>query len=109
MLTALDLPKGASFDSSAGRFAWTPDASQAGRWEIAFTATSSSAASATGHMLIEVGSGKPFISSVRNAAGQDSTGSSPGAPATLTRSWLSAGQATASDPGGDSTNWPVPV
>jgi uncharacterized protein (TIGR03437 family) len=54
-------------------------------------------------MLIAVGSGKPFISGVRNAAGQESADCSPEAPATLTRSWLSAGQATASDRGGDST------
>jgi len=50
------------FDPSSGRFAWTPVSSQAGQFDIAFTAISSAAAAATGHVLIEVGSGKPLIS-----------------------------------------------
>src|SRR5262249_53333034 len=43
MLMAGDLPKGAIFDPSSGRFAWTPDASQAGQFDVAFTAISSAA------------------------------------------------------------------
>jgi uncharacterized protein (TIGR03437 family) len=102
MLTAGNLPKGASFDSSSGRFVWTPNASQAGEFNIAFTATSSSAASSTGHTLVQVGSGKPLINGIRNAASQEPAGCTSGAPATLTGSSLSAGQATASDPSGES-------
>jgi len=97
ILMAAGLPKGAAFDAASGRFAWTPDASQAGQFDIVFTAANSAAASATGHVLIEVGAGKPRITAVRNAASQDLAGCSPGAVATLTGSWLSTGERTGAD------------
>jgi uncharacterized protein (TIGR03437 family) len=103
MLMAGELPKGASFDSLSGRFAWMPDPSQAGPFDLAFTATNSAAASATGHVLIEVGSGRPLIKAIRNAASQEPGGCSPGAAATLTGSWLSAHEQTAADASGSST------
>ena len=63
-----DIPKGASFEAASGRFAWTPNPSQAGEFDIAFTATNSAAASSMGHVLIEVGPGRPLIRAIRNAA-----------------------------------------
>jgi uncharacterized protein (TIGR03437 family) len=103
MLSAAGLPKAATFDAASGRFAWTPDASQAGQFDVVFTATNSASASATGHALIEVGSGRPRITAVRNAASQDPAGCSPGAVATLTGNWLSASERTAADASGAST------
>jgi uncharacterized protein (TIGR03437 family) len=102
ILMAADIPKGASFNAASGRFAWTPDPSQAGQFDIAFTATNSAAASATGHVFIEAGSGRPFISAIRNAASQEPAGCSPGTVATLTGSWLSAHEQTAGDASGAS-------
>jgi uncharacterized protein (TIGR03437 family) len=102
ILMAAGLPKGASFDAVSGRFAWTPDPSQAGQFDIAFTATNSAAASATGHVFIEAGSGRPFISAIRNVASQQPAGCSPSAMATLTGSWLSAHEQTAGDASGAS-------
>jgi uncharacterized protein (TIGR03437 family) len=101
-LAAGDVPKGASFDPASGRFAWTPDPSQAGRFEIAFTATNSAAASATGHVLIDVGSGRPLISAIRNAASQEPAGCSSGAVATMSGSWLAAREQTGGDSGSGS-------
>jgi uncharacterized protein (TIGR03437 family) len=102
ILMAANIPKGASFDAASGRFAWTPDPSQAGQFDITFTATNSAAVPATGHVLIEVGSGRPFISAIRNAASQEPAGCSPGAVATLTGSWLSAHEQTGGDASGAS-------
>ena len=67
ILRAGNIPKAASFDPTSGRFSWTPDASQAGQFDLVFTATNSAAASATPHVLIEVGSGRPLINDIRNA------------------------------------------
>jgi uncharacterized protein (TIGR03437 family) len=92
ILIAGEIPKGASFDSASGRFAWTPDPSQAGQFDIPFTVTNSAAASATGHVLIEVGSGRPLINGIRNGASQEPAGCSPSAVATLAGSWLSASE-----------------
>jgi hypothetical protein len=64
--TYTHIPKAASFDPTSGRFSWTPDASQAGQFDLVFTATNSAAASATPHVLIEVGSGRPLINDIRN-------------------------------------------
>jgi uncharacterized protein (TIGR03437 family) len=99
---AADFPKGAGFDAASGRFAWTPDPSQAGTFDIAFTATNSAAVSATGHVVVEVGSGRPYISAIRNAASQEPAGCSSGAVATLTGSWLSAHEQTGGDASGAS-------
>ena len=100
VLLAREIPKGASFDPASGRFLWTPDPSQAGRFDIVFTATNSAAASSTGHLAIEVGSGRPLIDGIRNGASQEPVGCSPGAVATLTGNWLSAGDESSGDSGG---------
>jgi uncharacterized protein (TIGR03437 family) len=99
VLTAGKIPNGAIFDPASGRFTWTPDASQAGQFDVAFTATNSAAASASGHVLIEVGSGRPLIRDLRNGASQEPAGCSPGAVATLTGNWLSAHDQAGGDSG----------
>jgi uncharacterized protein (TIGR03437 family) len=102
ILAVGDIPKEASFDASSGRFSWTPDPSQDGQFDFAFTATNSAAASATGHVLVDVGSGRPLIRAVRNAASQEPGGCSPGAVATVIGSWLSTREQTAADASGGS-------
>ena len=102
MLLASNVPRGANFDPLPGRFAWTPDRSQAGEFDVAFAAASLAGASATGHVTIEIGSGRPLIRGMRNGASQEPAGCSPGAVATLTGSWLSVGGQTVSDPAGGS-------
>jgi hypothetical protein len=60
-LSVVDLPRGASFDAQTGSLEWTPDESQQGRHEIAFTARNSANASSTGRVTVHVDDGKPVI------------------------------------------------
>jgi hypothetical protein len=106
-LSAAGLPAGAAFDATTGNFTWTPGKDYAfarnATQTIPFTATNSANASSTGEVSIEVGSGKPAIADLRNAASQAShSGCSPGAVASLVGQWLAASDSAVADPSGDS-------
>jgi hypothetical protein len=53
-LTAVNLPPGAFFDVSSGRFEWIPDATQGGEYRVTFTATNAAQRSASAEVTIEV-------------------------------------------------------
>jgi uncharacterized protein (TIGR03437 family) len=101
-LTASGLPAGASWDVSTGEFVWTPNESQAGQHKVTFTAINSADISTTERVRIDVGSGKPVVSTVVNAAtNSPDAACSPGSVASLLGNWLSGG-ARAADPSGSS-------
>ncbi|HXK02756.1 MAG TPA: putative Ig domain-containing protein [Verrucomicrobiae bacterium] len=103
VLSAANLPAGATFDSDSGSFSWTPGQSQQGSFDVTFTATNSDNVSSSGDVIIQVDSGKPVISDLRNAASQVSgTACSPGSVASLTGRWLASGNLPVSDPTGAS-------
>jgi len=93
-ITASGLPRGASFGADSHTFAWIPDNAQTGAFDVAFTAINSPPASRTGHVIIQVGYGKPLVQEVRNAASQSSGAAacSPGALASVTGGWLFNGE-----------------
>ena len=92
---AQGIPKGAAFDASSGRFHWVPEASQAGKVEVTFTATNSASHSSSVVVPVEVDSGMPAL--------DDQTLScSPGAIAGLTGKWLAVPGTVLSDPTGAS-------
>ena len=70
VLSAGNLPTGASFDPGTGQFSWTPAESQQGSYQVTFTATNSLTAASSGQVTIQVGSGTPVITDVVNAASQ---------------------------------------
>lgn len=100
VLRAGSLPEGASFDATQGRFEWIPRGGQQGRWDIVFSATDTTGASASARVPIEAGSGVPLLRAVMHAAaGSDQEAAcAPGSLASAEGDWLS--DATASDPGG---------
>jgi uncharacterized protein (TIGR03437 family) len=95
-LGANALPPGAIFDNVSGEFEWTPNASQAGVHEIAFTAINSGGAAKTAQVVIDVDSGSPVVSA------SETVMCSPGAIATLNGKWLTGSDETLSDPSGNS-------
>ncbi len=74
-------PAGASFDPTTGVFEWTPQASQAGKYRIMFTATNSARQSSTAQVELEADSGLPALNSPTSSC-------SPGGIATITGKWL---------------------
>jgi uncharacterized protein (TIGR03437 family) len=76
-------PAGASFDPTTGVFKWIPQASQAGKYRITFTATNSARQSSTAQVELEADSGLPALNSPTSSC-------SPGATATITGEWLAA-------------------
>jgi Putative Ig domain len=94
-LEGAKIPGGASFDPLTGVFDWTPQASQAGKYRITFTATNSARQSSTAEVELEVGSGLPTLNTPAPSC-------SPGATATLTGKWLAAPGSQFSDPTGAS-------
>ncbi len=128
-LAAANLPPGASFDESSGEFLWTPrlpsrrvypadKPSPLERREVTFTATNNNRISATGSVVIEVDSGLPVITGLRNAGSQQaptfspkvatpdqpaSMSCSPGSVASLLGRWLGTGTQPTSNPSGSST------
>jgi uncharacterized protein (TIGR03437 family) len=123
VLSAANLPPGASFDPATGGFSWTPEApppvaDQLYRsaplegYEVAFTATDSENHASTGFVRIEADPGRPVITDLRNAASQisqvtlsgikilnrpASMSCTPGSVASLIGRWLSTGTQPASD------------
>ena len=97
-LTARGIPAGASFEAGDGRFSWTPDQSQMGSYEVAFTASNSAGQSSTLQVPIDVDSGKPSLNSTEPPS------CSPGAIAGLNGNRLAASGVISSDASGDSTN-----
>jgi uncharacterized protein (TIGR03437 family) len=94
-ISSSSLPAGAAFDSSTGRFEWTPAISQTGTYELSFRATNAAQLSSTERVVIEVESGKPVVES-------DTVFCSPGSVADLTGRWLAESDALLSDPSGAS-------
>jgi uncharacterized protein (TIGR03437 family) len=89
------IPAGATFDHVTGVFEWTPQASQAGKYGITFTATNSAGQSSTAQVKLEVGSGPPALNAPVSSC-------SPGAIATLNGTSLAAAGSQLSDPTGAS-------
>ncbi len=100
VLSASGLAGGATFDPGTGRFSWTPAQSQQGIYSIRLTATNSIKASSTGYLTLVVGTGKPVITGIRNAASMAQPACSPGSAASLTGRWLASNGAPVSDPSG---------
>jgi len=124
LLTAANLPQGASFNATSGIFSWTPAASAfpaalgqpapLQRRQVTFTATDSAQASASGTVVLEADAGLPLITDLRNAASQEPQNippkvkvpsqpvlprCTPGSLASLIGRWLT----TATDPQADPT------
>jgi uncharacterized protein (TIGR03437 family) len=95
-VTASKLPAGATFQTSSGRFDWTPALNQEGVFTPVFSAVNSTGFASSAKSQITVGSGKPVISSSTKAS------CSPGSIATLNGQWLSLSGADLSDPTGSS-------
>ncbi len=95
VLSAADLPPGASFDAASGEFAWTPNPSQQGTYELAFTATNAAAQSSTKRVRIDVDTGKPALTASQPLA------CSPSADVRLTGKWLSPRDSASSDAAGE--------
>jgi uncharacterized protein (TIGR03437 family) len=96
-LAATGLPEGASFDAATGQFDWTPNTSQAGRYEVAFSAVNSLGQSSTARVRIEAGTGVPVWSESQELV------CSPNAIASLSGKWLAASPSAVSAPAGNAT------
>jgi len=77
------LPPNSSFNPDTGAFNWTPSASQAGLYSVAFTGTNLALVTGTADVVIEVLSSTPVVTSLANAASFADIGCSPGAVSTL--------------------------
>ena len=94
-LTAQGIPTGAAFDPASGTFHWTPQASQAGSYNVTFTAVNSANQSASTAVPVEVGTGAPALD-------DQALSCSPGAIAGLTGKWLAADGSVLADATGGS-------
>lgn len=92
VLSATELPQGASFDSSTGLFDWTAAESERGLWKIRFSASDAAGRSAEAEVQIQTGSGVPVIESIENAGSHSrDVVCSEGSLATLRGGWLAPG------------------
>jgi uncharacterized protein (TIGR03437 family) len=94
-LEGANVPAGASFNPATGLFEWTPQASQAGKHGITFTATNSARQSSTAQVELEVDSGGLTLEIPASSC-------SPGAIGTLHGKWLATPGAQLSVPSGGS-------
>jgi len=94
-ITASRLPLGATFNAESGTFAWTPTATQIGKYSVTFAATNSAAQSSSSTQVsIEVTAGTPTLASMDRSC-------SPAAVASLRGSSLSEAGSSLSDPSGN--------
>jgi uncharacterized protein (TIGR03437 family) len=94
-LSSNQLPTGATFSRSSGRFIWTPKRSQQGSWSISLTATDQNHNAALGEVSIEVGDGTPKIDRiVHSATNSSSAVCTTGSLAAIYGAWLSTGVAS---------------
>jgi uncharacterized protein (TIGR03437 family) len=93
-LAAGSLPVGASFDPESGQFTWIPNASQQGKYVIAFTATNLVRQSSSAEVTIEVDAGVPALTPSQTIS------CSPNAIGTLTGKWLAPPESEVSEPSG---------
>jgi uncharacterized protein (TIGR03437 family) len=88
-LRAGELPAGASFDAVSGEFAWTPNASQQGSYDLSFTAVDPGGERATEHVQVVVDAGAPVVTKLVNAATRSAEAvCSPRGIASLEGRWL---------------------
>ena len=95
LLAASALPAGASFDPLTGIFAWSPRPSQAGKYQLTFTAANSARQSSSAQVELEIGAGIPALRSPAPAC-------SPGGIATFEGSFLAPPNSQLADPSGAS-------
>ncbi|HJT87199.1 MAG TPA: putative Ig domain-containing protein [Bryobacteraceae bacterium] len=103
ILSAANLPSGATFDPASGQFSWTPSDSQQGSYPVTFTATNTASAASSAQVLIQVDSGSPIITDIRNAASQGHPACTPAGVASLVGRWLALVSQPVADPLGSST------
>jgi uncharacterized protein (TIGR03437 family) len=89
-----DVPAGAVFNPLNGQFEWTPDISQAGKYQITITATNVAGQSSRAQVQVEVDSGRPVV------VGSSALACSPGAIGTLNGKWLVESEGRFSDASG---------
>jgi uncharacterized protein (TIGR03437 family) len=93
-LSAEGLPGGATFDGATGQFDWVPNASQAGEFDVTFSAVNSIGQSSTARVSVEASTGVPVLSEPQQLA------CSPNAIASLSGKWLAASPNSLSEPAG---------
>jgi len=96
-LTGSNLPAGAMFNPTAGRFAWIPTQGQEGRYEFTFKAVNSANQSSEQSIRAVVDSGSPRVDPAARIF------CSPGSIATLNGAWLTLDGSEAMDISGSST------
>ena len=92
-ISALALPKGASFDVSSGQFQWTPGPDQLGEYGLKFKAIAAGSSSTTTvHVVVD--DGQAVVGNSQDLV------CAPGSIATLTGKWLGPDQPIADLTGG---------
>ncbi|MEO8660385.1 MAG: LamG-like jellyroll fold domain-containing protein, partial [Bryobacteraceae bacterium] len=91
-LTATGLPAGAAFDPASGRFQWTPNATQPGRFDVLFRATDTAGRASAGRVAIEVASGVPVLTTL-----PEQLACSPNSIVSLHGKWLSTADSFTTD------------
>jgi uncharacterized protein (TIGR03437 family) len=117
VLSASGLPQGAVFDPVTGEFSWKPSRAvhavvargepvvprtlDRARYVVVFAASNSANTTTTGTVAIQVDSGIPVVTGLRNAASQSAeTVCSPGSIASMFGRWLSSGEVARDSLGG---------
>jgi uncharacterized protein (TIGR03437 family) len=104
-VSASPLPGSATFDPSTGSFEWLPATADLGSHEIAFTATGATGQPMHKTVKVDVGTGVPVVTALRNGASASAPAAcSPGSAATLEGYFLSTSDEPVSDPSGASTS-----
>jgi len=117
VLSASGLPQSALFDPVTGEFSWKPSRAvpavvtrggpvlpqtlDRARYVVVFAASNSANTTTTGTVAIQVDSGIPVVTGLRNAASQSAeTVCSPGSIASMFGRWLSSGEVARDNLGG---------